>query len=115
MRQMMMQNMAVNVPKADVVITNPTHYAVALEYHRGTMPAPQVTAKGEDELALRIRRIARDNGVPVVENRPLARALYAETDIGDFIPDTYWQAVSIVLANVMKINEERRRREALGA
>jgi flagellar biosynthetic protein FlhB len=115
MRQMMTQNMAVNVPKADVVITNPTHYAVALEYHRGTMPAPQVTAKGEDELALRIRRIAGDHGVPVVENRPLARALYAETDIGDFIPDAYWQAVSIVLANVMKINEERRRREAVGA
>jgi flagellar biosynthetic protein FlhB len=114
MRQMMMQNMAVNVPKADVVITNPTHYAVALEYHQGTMPAPQVTAKGEDELALRIRRIAQDNGVPLVENRPLARTLYAELEVGDFIPQKYFEAVAAVLSKVMKINEERRG-EAVGA
>jgi flagellar biosynthetic protein FlhB len=114
MRQMMMQNMAVNVPKADVVITNPTHFAVALEYRRGTMPAPQVTAKGEDELALRIRRIAQDNGVPVVENRPLARTLYAELDVGDFIPQQYFEAVAAVLSKVMKINGERRG-EAVGA
>ncbi|MDR0641090.1 MAG: flagellar biosynthesis protein FlhB [Treponema sp.] len=114
MRQMMMQNMAVNVPKADVVITNPTHYAVALEYHQGTMPAPQITAKGEDELALRIRRIAQDNGVPLVENRPLARTLYAELDVGDYIPQRYFEAVAAVLSKVMKINEERRK-EAVGA
>ncbi|MDR3173091.1 MAG: flagellar biosynthesis protein FlhB [Treponema sp.] len=113
MRQMMMQNMAVNVPKADVVITNPTHYAVALEY-RQPMEAPQITAKGEDELALRIRRIAQDNGVPVVENRPLARTLYAELEVGDFIPPKYFEAVAAVLSKVMKINEERRK-EAVGA
>ncbi|MDR1972284.1 MAG: flagellar biosynthesis protein FlhB [Treponema sp.] len=115
MRQMMMQNMTVNVPKADVVITNPTHYAVALEYHQATMPAPQVTAKGEDETAQRIRRIAQDNGVPVVENRPLARALYAETEVGEYIPVTYWQVVATILTKVMGINEERRREEAMRA
>jgi flagellar biosynthetic protein FlhB len=115
LRQMLTQNMAVNVPKADVVITNPTHYAVALEYHWGIMPAPQVTAKGEDETALQIRRIAQDNGVPVVENRPLARALYAEVEVGDFIPETYFKIVAPILSKVMGINEERRRREALRA
>ncbi|MDR0399687.1 MAG: flagellar biosynthesis protein FlhB [Treponema sp.] len=115
LRQMMTQNMAVNVKKADVVITNPTHYAVALEYHQGTMQPPQITARGEDETALQIRRIARDNGVPVVENRPLARALYAETEVGDFVPIAYWQIVAKILSKVMGINEERRRREALGA
>ncbi|MDR1445249.1 MAG: flagellar biosynthesis protein FlhB [Treponema sp.] len=115
MRQMMSQNMAVNVSKADVVITNPTHYAVALEYNRKTMRAPQITAKGEDEAALQIRRIARDNEVPIVENRPLARALYAETEVGDFVPEAYFTVVAAILSKVMGINEDRRRREAQGA
>jgi flagellar biosynthetic protein FlhB len=110
MRQMMSQNMAANVAKADVVITNPTHFAVALEY-RPPMQAPQVTARGEDETALLIRRIARDKGVPLVENRPLARALYAETEVGDFIPLAYYKVVAAILGKVMGINEERRRRE----
>ncbi|MDR2136637.1 MAG: flagellar biosynthesis protein FlhB [Treponema sp.] len=110
MRQMMSQNMAANVAKADVVITNPTHFAVALEY-RPPMRAPQVTARGEDEAALLIRRIARDKGVPLVENRPLARALYAETEVGDFIPLAYYKVVAAILGKVMGINEERRRRE----
>jgi flagellar biosynthetic protein FlhB len=109
MREIMTQNMAANVPKADVVITNPTHFAVALEYNMGNMPAPQVTAKGADEAAFRIRRIAGENGVPIVENRPLARALYAETEVGDIIPEAYWQVVATVLSKVMHINEERRR------
>ncbi|MDR1636400.1 MAG: flagellar biosynthesis protein FlhB [Treponema sp.] len=109
MRELMTQNMAVNVPKADVVITNPTHYAVALEYQLGSMPAPRVSAKGEDEVALRIRRIARDNGVPIVENKPLARALYGEAELGETIPAAYWQIVAAILSRVMGINEERRR------
>jgi flagellar biosynthetic protein FlhB len=109
MRELMSQNMAVNVPKADVVITNPTHFAVALEYQIGSMPAPRVSAKGEDEVALRIRRIARDNGVPIVENRPLARALYAEVELGETIPAAYWQIVAAILKKIMHINEERRR------
>ncbi|MDR0630387.1 MAG: flagellar biosynthesis protein FlhB [Treponema sp.] len=109
MREILSQNMAINVPKADVVITNPTHVAVALEYNRTNMAAPQVTAKGEDEMALRIRRIAQDHGVPLVENKPLARALYAETKVGDMVPEAYWEIVAVVLSKVMKINEERRR------
>ncbi|MGA2545752.1 MAG: flagellar biosynthesis protein FlhB [Rectinemataceae bacterium] len=100
MRELLLRNMAVNVPKADVVITNPTHYAIALEWDREKMPAPTVTAKGVDEVAQRIKRIAAENGVPLVENRPLARALYADVEIGDSIPDKYYQAIAAVLAHI---------------
>jgi flagellar biosynthetic protein FlhB len=109
MREILTQNMAVNAAKADVVITNPTHFAVALEYHIGEGEAPVVTAKGEDEMAFRIRRIAMDNGVPIVENKPLARALYADTEVGDEVPERYWQAVITVLEKVWSINEKRRK------
>nr|WP_052296403.1 flagellar biosynthesis protein FlhB [Gracilinema caldarium] len=109
MRELLSRNMAANVPKADVVITNPTHYAVALEWNRDTMPAPMVTAKGVDEVAQRIKAIANEHAVPIVENKPLARALYAEVEIGDIIPETYYQAIATVLAHVYKINEERRK------
>ena len=100
MREILARNMAANVPKADVVIANPTHFAVALEWDREKMAAPLVTAKGADELALRIRRIAQEAGVPVVENKPLARALYADVEIGDAIPEKYYQAIAAVLAHV---------------
>jgi flagellar biosynthetic protein FlhB len=109
MRELMTRNMIANVPKADVVITNPTHFAVALEYDQRVSDVPIVTAKGADELAFRIRRIADENGVPRVENKPLARALYAETEVGDRIPEAYFAAVAAVLAQVYRINEERRR------
>jgi len=109
MRELLSRNMAANVPKADVVITNPTHFAVALEWNKDTMPAPMVTAKGADEVAQRIKAIANEHGVPIVENKPLARALYAEVEIGDIIPETYYQAIATVLAHVYKINEERRK------
>lgn len=112
MRQILTKNMAINTAKADVVITNPTHFAVALEYHQGEGTAPIVTAKGEDEMAFRIRRIALDNEVPIVENKPLARALYAETEVGDEVPFAYWQAVILILRKVRAINEERRRKRA---
>jgi len=105
MRELLSRNMAANVPKADVVITNPTHFAVALEWEREKMIAPVVTAKGQDEVALRIRRIAEENGVPLVENRPLARALYAEVEIGDAIPEKYYQAIAAVLAHVYAAEE----------
>jgi flagellar biosynthetic protein FlhB len=85
---------------------------VALEYDKETMTAPRVTAKGADEMAFRIRRIAADNGVPVVENRPLARALFAEAEVGDTIPLLYYEAVAAVLSKVMTINNERRRAAA---
>ncbi len=106
MRDLLTRNMAVNVPKADVVITNPTHFAVALEWERESMAAPMVTAKGMDETALRIRRIAEGSRVPVVENRPLARALYAETEIGQTIPEKYYQAIAAVLAHVYALSDK---------
>lgn len=104
MRELLTRNMAANVPKADVVIANPTHFAVALEWERERMSAPVVTAKGADEMALRIRHIAEEAGVPVVENRPLARALYADVEIGDSIPDKYYEAIAAVLAHVYAAN-----------
>jgi flagellar biosynthetic protein FlhB len=108
MRELMSKNMIANVPRADVVVTNPTHFAVALEYDRETMPAPRVSAKGQDEMALRIKEIAREYEVPIVENKPLARALYAETEVGDIIPAAYYEVVAMVLGKVMALNEKRR-------
>ncbi|HOT62343.1 MAG TPA: EscU/YscU/HrcU family type III secretion system export apparatus switch protein, partial [Treponemataceae bacterium] len=109
MREILSQNMAVNVPKADVVITNPTHYAVAMQWDRATMRAPMLTAKGSDRLAQRIKEIARESGVPIVENKPLARALYAEVEIGDMIPDEYYQALAVILAKVYALDERKTR------
>jgi len=110
MQEILSRNMIVNVPKADVVITNPTHYAIALEWDRALMRAPVVSAKGLDEVALRIRRVAEENNVPTVENRPLARALYAESQLGDPIPEQFYEAVAAVLAHVSKIDAKARAR-----
>lgn len=107
MRELLSQNMAVNVPKADVIITNPTHYAIAMQWDRSTMRAPMLTAKGADQLALRIKEIARENNVPIIENRPLARALYAEVEIGDMIPDEYYQALAVILAKVYALDTRK--------
>ncbi len=87
------------VPQAEVVITNPTHFAVALQYNLG-MPAPMVLAKGEDDEALLIREIAQENNVPVVENPPLARQLYSLTKVGDEIPTEFFEVVSTILLNL---------------
>ncbi|MDR1100622.1 MAG: flagellar biosynthesis protein FlhB [Treponema sp.] len=114
MRVMMTQNMETIVPQANVVITNPTHFAVALKYEQG-WAAPQVTAKGVDEIALRIRRIAAEHEVPVVENRPLARALYQQTEVGDLIPVRFYNAVIDVLVYVYRLNAERRQAEGMRA
>jgi flagellar biosynthetic protein FlhB len=114
MRELLTRNMAVNVAKADVVITNPTHFAVALEYQE-TLPAPMVTAKGADEVAFRIRRIAEENEVYMVENKPLARALYAETEVGDYVPEQYLRIIADILAHVYSLDDERRRKAGLGA
>jgi flagellar biosynthetic protein FlhB len=108
-RDLLKQNIAAEVPRADVVITNPTHYAVALKYERDTMPGPMVTAKGADEMAARIRQLAKDNGVPLVENKPVAQALYRETDVGEYIPETYYSVVATIFRKVMDINELRRK------
>jgi flagellar biosynthetic protein FlhB len=115
MRELLSRSIGVMVPQADVVIANPTHFAVALEYKADRMDLPMVTAKGEDEFALQIRRIAETNEVPVVENKPLARALYADTKVGDSIPESYVTAVATVLASVWKLNENRRREAGIGA
>jgi flagellar biosynthetic protein FlhB len=109
-RELLKQNIAEAIPRADVVITNPTHYAVALEYHRETMPdGPMVTAKGADEVAARIRKLAQENGVPMVENKHLARSLYQEVEVGEYIPEAYFTVVATILGRVMHINELRRR------
>ncbi|MBI3820851.1 MAG: flagellar biosynthesis protein FlhB [Planctomycetes bacterium] len=108
------QRMLKNVPKATVVITNPTHFAIALRYRRpGGLErpdeAPIVVAKGADFLAKRIREIATEAGVPIVENPPLARALYKTTDVGTFIPGDLYKAVAEVLAFVFKLSGGTRR------
>lgn len=105
MRDIMSRNMAVNVPKADVIVTNPTHFAIAIEFDPMTMAVPTITAKGADEMAFRIRSLARDSGVPIIENRPLARALYADADVGDPVPEAYYEAISRILAHVAKIDK----------
>lgn len=103
MRDILRRNMMQQVPKATVVITNPTHYAVALQYSRAAMSAPTVTAKGVDLIAQKIKEIAGENGVPVIENRPLAQALYREVEIGDEIPAKFYEALSVIIAQVFKM------------
>ncbi|MFV0626778.1 MAG: flagellar biosynthesis protein FlhB [Alphaproteobacteria bacterium] len=101
------QRMMDNVPKASVIITNPTHYAIALEYNMDTMEAPKVVAKGVDHLALRIRAVAEENDVPIVENPPLARALFASVDIDEYVPSEHFKAVAEVIGYVMQLNKEK--------
>ena len=104
MRELLTRNMMKAVPRADVVITNPTHYAIAIEWNRQLMEAPTVVAKGADHIARKIREIAQDNGVPLVENKPLARALYREVDIGDSIPEKFYEVMAMILAEVYKLS-----------
>jgi flagellar biosynthetic protein FlhB len=100
--KMASQRMMKEVPKADVVVTNPTHYAVAIRYNSSEDKAPKVVAKGVDHLAQKIKEIARENDVMVIENRPLARQLYAEVEIEDYIPEKMYKAVIEVLVMVYK-------------
>ncbi len=97
------RRMMKEVPKADVIITNPTHLAIALLYDRLTMPAPKVIAKGSGLIAERIKEIARQNDIPIVENKPLARALFKVVDLGDYIPENFYKAVAEVLAYVYRL------------
>jgi flagellar biosynthesis protein FlhB len=94
------------VPQADVVVVNPTHFAVALKYD-GTRPAPECVAKGQDLIALQIRRLAEEHGVPVIEDRPLARSLHAAIEIGQLVPEELYQAVAQVLAYVYRVAKRR--------
>ena len=102
--EMTRKRMLANVPKSTVVITNPTHYAVALEYQRG-MSAPRVLAKGADHLAQKIKEVAREHGVPLVENVALARALYASAEIDQPIPMDLFEAVAEVLAYLIRLKQ----------
>lgn len=103
-RQMAMRRMMSEVPTADVVITNPTHYAVAIKYDEDKAAAPYIVAKGTDQIALKIREIAKKNDVVTVENRPLARSLYSEAEIGDLIPEHFFKAIAEILAYVYRLN-----------
>ena len=100
MREVSQRRMMQDLPKADVVITNPTHYAVAIQYDPDIAQAPIVLAKGEDFLAAKIKEVARENKIEIVENKPLARMLYANVDVGQVVPPELYQAVAEVLAFV---------------
>ncbi|CAN7686659.1 MULTISPECIES: flagellar biosynthesis protein FlhB [Duganella] len=102
-REMAKRRMMADVPTADVVVTNPTHYAVALKYSDGMRGAPKVVAKGTDEVAAKIREIAREHKVTMLEAPPLARALFKHTEIGDEIPEALYSAVAEVLAYVFQL------------
>ncbi|WP_458413885.1 flagellar biosynthesis protein FlhB [Schinkia sp. CFF1] len=105
-RQMAMQRMMQEIPKADVVITNPTHYAVVLKYDEEKADAPIVVAKGVDYVALKIKQIAKNHDITTIENRPLARGLYAQADIGDVIPEQFFKAVAEILAYVYRLKRK---------
>ncbi len=102
--QLMQQKMMSAVPTADVVVTNPTHYAVALKYDRNVQPVPYVVAKGADFIAFKIREVAQNNNIPIVENRLVARTLYNLVEIGGIIPSEMFQAVAEILAYVYNKN-----------
>ena len=110
-REMAQRRMMEDVKTADVVITNPTHYAVALRYEPGVLEAPQVVARGQDLMARRIREVAREHDVTMFENRELAQALYARTELGDLVPAELYQAVAEVLAFVYKLAGRTKRRQ----
>jgi flagellar biosynthetic protein FlhB len=105
------QKLKQSVPKADVIVTNPTHYAVALQYDRKRHAAPIVVAKGTDFIALRIREIAKENNIPILERKALARALYSSTEVGTEIPRDLFKAVAEVLAFVYRMKNPRVRRD----
>lgn len=107
-RQMMQKRMMSKVPKADVIVTNPTHLSIALQYDQENMLSPQVVAKGADHLALRIREIAKENNIPIVENITLARNLYKNVKVGTTIPRTLYKAVAEVLAFVYKLKKKEK-------
>ncbi len=107
-RQMALRRMLQDIPKADVVITNPTHFAVAVKYDPKASDAPRVVAKGQDYIALRIKEIAKENKVEIVENKPLARTLFSTVEIGDKIPPELFQAVAEVLAFVYGLKNKER-------
>lgn len=108
--QQAMKRIRSTVPTADVIVTNPTHFAIALKYDSDTMNAPRVVAKGADFLAFRIREIAAEHGIPVIERPPLARALYRLCDVGQEIPEQFYSVVAEILAYVYELSGRSRRK-----
>ncbi|WP_445488227.1 flagellar biosynthesis protein FlhB [Niallia sp. 03133] len=106
-REMAMRRMMQEIPKADVVITNPTHYAIALKYEEDKYDAPYVIAKGIDFVAQKIKLIAKENDVVMVENRPLARALYSQVEVGDTVPEEFFKTVAEIIAFVYRTRNEK--------
>jgi flagellar biosynthesis protein FlhB len=104
--QRLKKKLAKDVPTADVVVTNPTHFAVALKYEQGTMRAPRLVAKGADLMAQRIRELAIEANVPIVERAPLARAIFKMVDVGEEIPEQFYSAVAEILAYVYELNRK---------
>lgn len=102
--QIAMQRLQQDVPQADVIVTNPTHIAIAIKYDAESMPAPRVVAKGGDYIALRIRQIGKDYGIPIVEKKPLARAMYETVEPGDYIPERFYRAIAEILAFVYELS-----------
>ena len=116
--QLALQRLRRDVPRADVVVTNPTHVAVAIAYNADTMIAPKVVAKGADQIALRIRQIAAESRIPIVERRALARALYEAVAVGEYIPERFYRAIAEILAYVYELTGRSPRgaaRELVGA
>ena len=107
-RAFAMSRMMQEVPKADVIITNPTHFAVGLKYDQSVGSAPLVIAKGQDLIAQNIKKVAGEHDIPIVENKPLAQALYKTVEIGEFIPTDLYEAVAEVLAYVYNLKQEKK-------
>ena len=106
-RQLLSQNVRKAVSESDVVIANPTHFAVALKYDSEIADSPIVNAKGEDNNALLIRKIAEENNVPVVENRPVARELYTNVEVGDIIPEIYYSTIAVIYSHLEKFRKKQ--------
>jgi flagellar biosynthesis protein FlhB len=108
-RRMLLQRIQSDVPRADVVVTNPTELAIALKYDPDTMGAPRVLAKGADYMAMRIRQVAVEHGIPIVERKPLAQAIYKSVEIGHEVPPQFYQAIAEILAYVYELAGKGRR------
>ena len=109
--QMASKRMMTKIPEADVVVTNPTHFAIAIKYNPDEAPAPIVIAKGVDAVAMRIKEKAKEHGIPIVENKPLARSLYKLVDLGRMVPPDLFIAVAEVLAYIYKKNKGKKKRK----